>query len=1187
MPALLLRTVRFTALVGALLVAVACEGRAPVEARELPLSIDGLGERLRASFRREGCGHVTGRETWRAHVSSTGEVTLRAWSPPTASPAGEACEQVPSAVESGALRLLTKEVGSWRGEASVAKEGAEGELWIDRGGARERLRNTPAGLEQTWHFASRPETDGDLLVRVAVDGLAHVASSEEGHHFADAAGRGFRYGRATWVDAAGLRADVPVTWSEGALHLRVPGGVLARSSYPAVLDPVLYAEFALEPISSMLVAERFETVKLAPHPGNGGFIAAWAHVEAGGVQVRVARVQEQNGLLSVLDPGGIDVYGFTGTEFLLEDLAVSGSTVAVASRVFNGTAYPANVRSVPFPPATAFTMHNKSADTGTVFLAELGGGEFAVALTDVVNGRPQARFRNFPASSTFVAPSNGTQPERVTGLACGTFCVALVEVGTAPNVTLDLLVWDKSSTLVDRFPIGGALPGVGNGTLRGGTLSSAFHGGDQRVFGTYLLDEAGGTSLRGFTFEPIWPIDTASIFTPLGVPISDGMAAVGAFHGEPSVTTDGNVHSVVWRCGEQLCRRTYDAEGFPQGAAKRLTLTGKWQRPDATHFANGLAVAAEEKGGTRTAIKAAVFDSNGQGTPWTRLVSPLLSQLRPRAAYDGQAFHVVWDEESGGEHRAVTLRLSPSGAPLEAAPIALGDASNTPARPSVASCDGGTLAVWTDEDPAPGDRRVWGLFTSAGAAPNPQNAFAIAASEPQAKDVAVGCLGTGQRFLVTWLRRSGTNPWEVEARLVMPPNLVSALPASMPVAGASAEGLSVAGGHSGAVMVWGEDQQVLGAFVDASGQPGPLGPSGSAVPTLLGSGRVSEPALGYNGQSWLVAWGQTGGFGTEIHGREISAAQQPGPAGKLVTGADVTDPRLSWTGSEWAVINVDSALPATQDVMFRRLSGSPPAEVPGSVYPVTTTPSRETDPEIASTDQGALLLLYSRQLPVGTLDAAQVFGAMSGDHDGGTDGGEEPDAGTEVDAGSDAGTPKDAGEEPDAGEWDAGADAGSDAGESRVLTLTATARSLTGELSPGSAVRVTLFARDAMASRHGPVHLSFSGERLALADEALASQGQVLTPAELERGVTVEVRAALAGAPGEAARLSVVAREGDASGEELARADSERLVIGEHEVTVGCGGCAQGAGTGATAVWAVLLFAALATRGRMRSSVKS
>ena len=123
---------------------------------------------------------------------------------------------------------------------------------IDRGTVVERLIPRGKGVEQTWTFAHRPVGEGDLVVRVAAPGSEYVGADESGLTFRDArTGHEWNYGHGTWIDADGRRMAVQARWVGGAIELRVPAEIVARSAYPAVLDPFVGQETEILPSNYM------------------------------------------------------------------------------------------------------------------------------------------------------------------------------------------------------------------------------------------------------------------------------------------------------------------------------------------------------------------------------------------------------------------------------------------------------------------------------------------------------------------------------------------------------------------------------------------------------------------------------------------------------------------------------------------------------------------------------------------------------------------------------------------------------------------------------------------------------------------------------------------------------------------------------------------------------------------------
>ncbi len=115
------------------------------------------------------------------------------------------------------------------------------------GASVESVQVGAASAEQHWTFAARPSAGAAIGVRVSVEGARFASAESDGLHFTRTDGRGFLYGHGTWVDARGTSTRVPSRWMDGMISLDVPADVVARSEFPAVLDPFISPEINLDP----------------------------------------------------------------------------------------------------------------------------------------------------------------------------------------------------------------------------------------------------------------------------------------------------------------------------------------------------------------------------------------------------------------------------------------------------------------------------------------------------------------------------------------------------------------------------------------------------------------------------------------------------------------------------------------------------------------------------------------------------------------------------------------------------------------------------------------------------------------------------------------------------------------------------------------------------------------------------
>jgi hypothetical protein len=101
------------------------------------------------------------------------------------------------------------------------------------------------GVEQSFVFARRPETRGDLVIAGAITTELACAPVTERHGaLTFHAGDGtpiVRYGEAFAIDAAGKRTDVATSFDGATIRLHVPDAWLAAAIYPIVVDPLTNA----------------------------------------------------------------------------------------------------------------------------------------------------------------------------------------------------------------------------------------------------------------------------------------------------------------------------------------------------------------------------------------------------------------------------------------------------------------------------------------------------------------------------------------------------------------------------------------------------------------------------------------------------------------------------------------------------------------------------------------------------------------------------------------------------------------------------------------------------------------------------------------------------------------------------------------------------------------------------------
>ncbi|HLK35749.1 MAG TPA: MYXO-CTERM sorting domain-containing protein [Polyangiaceae bacterium] len=204
---------------------------------------------------------------------------------------------------------------------------ADGAVERPAGAAWERVEPRSGGVEQSWRFDARSRGDGDLVVRVEAGVAAFAGTTDRGVHLRDGAGPGgLLYGEATWVDARGGSTPLSPAWRDGAIELRVPAQVVARSTYPAVLDPLVSVEIAVD---KPVPAPAGGATKPSIAASQSGYLAVWVDTIGTDSQLLAARLDVKG---AMLDATPISVYTFDTTVTGAPAVASDGTDYFVAWR---------------------------------------------------------------------------------------------------------------------------------------------------------------------------------------------------------------------------------------------------------------------------------------------------------------------------------------------------------------------------------------------------------------------------------------------------------------------------------------------------------------------------------------------------------------------------------------------------------------------------------------------------------------------------------------------------------------------------------------------------------------------------------------------------------------------------------------------------------------------------------------
>lgn len=838
----------------------------------------------------------------------------------------------PGKLPGNALTLETLSIlsddGEFAGRSLGARVRPTGEVEIDRDGVLEVWRNDEDSVRQEWEFSVAPPLAGDLTVEVAVHGQRFITATESGLHFMGSDGLGVRYSHAIWIDATGTEWPIQASFADDRIRLVVPGPVVASTQFPAVLDPTVSAEVAVDaPVVGGSGANVF-----APQVATDGttFLAVWSDQRNGRDNdiwgVRVAA----DGTL--LDPVGIEIAAgpgvqqnptviHDGTKFVVawEDFKVTGGTEAdIDVATISGSTVTQQV-------AVATT----GASETNPELASIGGGNSLLTWTasNQILGSV-----SLGAAFPITAGANAKKNQTVTGGA-GSYLVTFTETVAAGND-------DLRAQLVSSAGVAGAAFDVSATTGSQDFAASAFNGtnfvvvwsqtasGGADIFGTRVspagtvLDTrtVGAATVGGLAIDQgansqefpavacvtssclvTWQdrrnlattgidilgtvLDTSSAIA-LGTEITISSATQN--QNTPRATATGSGFFEVWLDGRTVNQSLV--------VGSRLTTTGAVTDPNGIIFVTGnnqqtspatvraagqLAVVwSDSRSTSGNDIAAVRFTANGAKVDTTAHVisAAANSQFSTAGAELGSNYFFVWSDSRNGLDKDIFgARFSPSGVVLDPTGVAIGVAAGDQLVPSVASNGTTALVVWHDR--RNGNFDIFGaLISSAGAVTVADIPISTAAFDQFRPFAAFD--PTSNQFLVVWQdgRSNGGNGREIfatrvtTAGAVLDPNGVLV---SSPANGAFSP--QIATTSNAALAVW-EDRRngvnnsdIFGARLTGGASLSVLDANGIAISTATGS--QGSPTVASVGSSFVVAWRDARNLATtsnDIFGQQVS-----------------------------------------------------------------------------------------------------------------------------------------------------------------------------------------------------------------------------------------------------------------------------------------------------------------------------
>jgi hypothetical protein len=832
---------------------------------------------------------------------------------------------------------------------------------ILRGAVVEHVENTEQGVEQSFEFASRPAGSGDLDVKITVTGESFVGATEQGLHFADpATGVGVRYGVATWVDAQGTRTQLEADFVEGRIVLHVPEAVLNASVYPAVLDPVIGPEIAID--TPVYVPANSDQRDTAMAFAGGNFLVAWtdyrysANTDIYGVRVSSAG--------TILDTSGIPIGVAKGNQSV-PTIATDGTNWMVAWKdtrtVASGDIYAARINAagvVQDPDGIAVHtggLHDFPAiafDGTNYFVAYAQGGTNIRGNFIGTNGMVNPSQVTISAQSytpyDLAVAWNGTNYliglNNYTGITY--YRVAVRRMNPAGSVldASDILLCNNT-TNCGYAQLALASDGVNwLAAWDNYSTSNSIVGGRLSAAGS-LLDPLGGFLIGS----------GAANQDPLGL----------------TITFAGNGYGVFWDDQNQVYGSRVSSGGAVLVPATVVTNeAGTRAFPAAAHDGTNFYVAFRD---TRNPNGADIYGLRvSNALVKIDATSSLLSrqansERNPKMAYNGTNWLAVWEDfRPTLDSDIYGARLSNTGIVLDPAGIAISTGMGTSQfSPSVAANGADWLVAWRDDRNGVGTDDIYASrVSSTGAVLDPTG---ISVNASAGYQIAPSVAADGTNWLVVWRDVTST---EVRGARVAP-NATVLDAASFQISTGGGNFPAIAYNGTNYFVVWTKptnSNDIFGSRVTPAGVVLDSGALAVPVSAVVGSAETNA-AVTSNGSDWLVAWNDA----TDVRASRVNAAGTVlDVVGINVTSASNTQsrPAVGWDGTQyWVVWQDDRVATGFQDLYGARIATNGTNKDTMGFVVANDVIQHELAPFLASGKPQELGLIYYRfdqQQPYGT-----------------------------------------------------------------------------------------------------------------------------------------------------------------------------------------------------------------------------
>jgi hypothetical protein len=954
------------------------KARAPGVDVSVPFDVGAVMRTVHFAFRRDpdGATFSGGHSSYSVRASAT-QLEVTPWH---AGKAGATATFAAAIIRRGTVATSTDAVHL----PSISRTG---KLVTSRGGAVEHLENRDDGIEQSWSFESAPAGRGDLELRIAVGGLDYSGETIHGLHFVDPVTQiGLRYGRASWIDARGAITDVAVRYEAGAIVLVVPDAVLEASAFPAVLDPVIGPEVGTDnPVNGFADASQS---KPAIASDGSSFLVVWSDARAGGNDIWAARVSSAG---AVSDTAGIAI-STASNDQLNPAVTFGGGQYFVTwddqrDGVGGNDIYGARVSTGGVVADAGGIAISVAAGAQVAPSVAFGGNRYLVVWQDARSGTDDVWGQLVTSATGAPFGSNFT------------ISTAVANAQQTPDVAFDgtnfMTVW--ADARLGSFSI--------NIFAQRVSTAGAFVGGAITVTNAANNQTEPAIAFNGSTYLVAWVdarlsantdiygarVTTAGVVSDAaGIRLStaSGGAAPSNIQTAPDVSTVGGSgnFAVVWQDfrNSSTDASIYGTRVTNAGAVSDIpsdaitTVAGSQLAPALAYNGTNYLVAwTDPRNGADGDIFAARVSTTLAVNVADFVVSRSANTQRTAAvAYSGSNYLVVWqDFRAGATSNIYGTRVSTAGAVLDASGIAICTATGHQLAPTVAFDGTQYMVAW--EDLRNGNSDIFAQRVStAGALTGGNITVSTATNLQQTPSIARNASGTGT--LVAWAdTRSGPATNVYGARLTTAGAVSDA--SGIAISTAAGSQTQPAVGHDGTtwVVAWSDTRSgtadifaarvtTAGTVSDASGVQITAAADAQTAPAV-----TAVPTIGS-----LVVWAddRAGAAQTDVYGQLLGSGSLVGTeiAISTATGQQLA-PSVSWDGN-FAFVVWSDGRGATNDIYGARVTSS------GALYGTdaagisiaANATEGEQSPRIASDGAGKLLASYHRFDPTSPLGAFRV-----------------------------------------------------------------------------------------------------------------------------------------------------------------------------------------------------------------------